>query len=97
MTRSTDVETLRSIAQIPGLKVLQLHAPFQGSREAELEFLHDVRGVADGLHLWRGIDMNNSDFAALTPDLVPEVEALVLDSGSGGQEPLLNGRRFPMK
>ncbi len=28
--------------------------------------------------------MNNSDFAALTPDLVPEVEALVLDSGSGG-------------
>ena len=28
--------------------------------------------------------MNNPDFAALTPDLVPEVGALVLDSGSGG-------------
>mgnify|MGYP002757025364 CR=1 FL=1 len=84
VTRSTDLETLGSLAKIPGLKVLQLHAPFQGSREAELEFLRDVRGVADGLHLWRAIDMNSPDFASLTPALVPEVEALVLDSGSGG-------------
>ncbi|MDK8525006.1 bifunctional indole-3-glycerol-phosphate synthase TrpC/phosphoribosylanthranilate isomerase TrpF [Corynebacterium sp. MSK150] len=84
VTRSTDLETLGSVARIPGLKVLQLHAPFQGSREAELEFLHNVRGIADGLKLWRAIDMHNPDFAALTPNLVPEVEALVLDSGSGG-------------
>ena len=95
MTRSTDVETLRSLAGIPGLKVLQLHAPFQGSREAELEFVRDVRGVADGLHLWRAIDMNNPDFAALTLDLAPEADALVLDSGSGGTGTTLNGERFP--
>lgn len=95
MTRSTDVETLRSLAGIPGLKVLQLHAPFQGSREAELEFVRDVRGVADGLHLWRAIDMNNPDFAALTLDLAPEADALVLDSGSGGTGTTFEWRTIP--
>lgn len=95
MTRSTDLETLGNLTRIPGLNVLQLHARFQGSREAELEFLQDVRGVADGLSLWRAIDMNNPDFAALTPDLVPEVGALVLDSGSGGTGTTFDWQTIP--
>ena len=95
VTRSTDLETLGNLTRIPGLNVLQLHAPFQGSREAELEFLQDVRGVADGLSLWRAIDMNNPDFAALTPDLVPEVGALVLDSGSGGTGTTFDWQTIP--
>ena len=39
--------------------------------------------------------MNNSDFAALTPDLVPEVEALVLDSGNGGTGTTFEWRTIP--
>ena len=63
---------------------LQLHTPFQGSGEAEREFLRQVRSVAGGLSVWRAVDMLSPDFAGLATDLVPEVEALVLDSGSGG-------------
>lgn len=84
VTRSSDIEALQSLAEIPGLQALQLHAPFRGSREAERDFLRQVRGVAAGLSVWRAVDMLNPDFAPLATDLALEVEALVLDSGSGG-------------
>ena len=84
VTRSSDIEELQRLSELPGLKALQLHTPFQGSGEAEREFLRQVRSVAGGLSVWRAVDMLSPDFAGLATDLVPEVEALVLDSGSGG-------------
>ena len=95
VTRSSDIEELQSLVKIPGLKALQLHAPFQGSREAERDFLHQVRGAAGGLPLWRAVDMLNPDFAALATDLAPEVEALVLDSGSGGSGSIFEWNTIP--
>ena len=39
--------------------------------------------------------MNNPDFATLAPDLVPEVGALVLDSGSGGTGTTFDWQTIP--
>ena len=47
------------------------------------------------LNPWRAIDMNNPDFATLAPDLVPEVGALVLDSGSGGTGTTFDWQTIP--
>lgn len=96
VTRSSDIEELRSLAKIPGLKALQLHAPFQGSREAERAFLHAVRSIAGGLPLWRAVDMLDPEFAALATDLSPETDALILDSGSGGSGTTFEWNTIPL-
>lgn len=89
VTRSTDVNELKRLADIPGLHALQLHAPFQGDLEGERQLLRRARETAGSLDIWRAVDMREADFAALSGQLFPEVEALVLDSGNGG-----TGTRF---
>lgn len=60
---------------IPGF-INQLHAPYQGSLEAELDYIGRAKGP-----VWRAIDMTrNPDLAEL---LVEHVDMLVLDSGGG--------------
>lgn len=80
----------------PGIAAIQVHAPYQGSLDAELTLLAQARaeiaaaGHAD-VNVWRAVDMTNPD--AADPDtlaaLADAADLLVLDSGAGG-----TGRAF---
>nr|MBU6863849.1 hypothetical protein [Streptococcus oralis] len=67
-----------------GIAALQLHAPYQGSTEAELELIESVRAVAGERQVWRAIDMTAPHAPALASALADAADMLILDSGAGG-------------
>ena len=69
---------------IDGISALQIHAPYQGSTEAEIELIESVRAVAGERQVWRAIDMTAPHGSALAAALADAVDLLILDSGTGG-------------
>lgn len=69
----------------PGITAVQVHAPYQGSIEAERELIERVHDEVD-VEVWRAVDMTAANDAAGVAELV---DRLVLDSGAGG-----TGERF---
>ena len=69
----------------PGIVAVQVHAPYQGSLEAERALIERVRGEVD-CQVWRAVDMTGPNDTAGVAELV---DKLVLDSGAGG-----TGERF---
>ena len=69
---------------IDGISALQIHAPYQGSTEAELELIESVRAVAGERQVWRAIDMTAPHGPDLATALADAVDLLILDSGTGG-------------
>lgn len=67
-----------------GIAALQIHAPYQGSAEAELELISSVRAVAGERQVWRAIDMTAPHGPALASALADATDMLILDSGAGG-------------
>lgn len=69
------------------ITVAQLHAPFQGSTDAELAFVRSVREeVGPATEIWRAVSMTEPTGAATASVLLDSglVSRLVLDSGQGG-------------
>ncbi|WCZ35560.1 MULTISPECIES: bifunctional indole-3-glycerol phosphate synthase/phosphoribosylanthranilate isomerase [Corynebacterium] len=75
----------------PGITAVQVHAPYQGSIEAERELLARVRAEVD-VQVWRAIDMTGPNDAAGVAELVNK---LVLDSGAGGTGERFDWSRIP--
>ncbi|AZA12412.1 bifunctional indole-3-glycerol-phosphate synthase TrpC/phosphoribosylanthranilate isomerase TrpF [Corynebacterium gerontici] len=71
----------------PGIHAVQIHAPYQGSIEAERELIARVRSEVHGVQVWRAVSMTHQDGVNVAKAL--DVEKLVLDSGEGG-----TGQRF---
>lgn len=69
---------------VDGIDVLQVHAPYQGSTEAELDLIASVRAAAGERQVWRAIDMTAPHGPALATALVDAADTLILDSGHGG-------------
>ena len=69
----------------PGITAVQVHAPYQGSIEAERQLIARVRDEVD-VQVWRAVDMTSEEDAVGVAELV---DRLVLDSGAGG-----TGERF---
>lgn len=69
---------------LDGISALQIHAPYQGSTEAELELISSVRTVAGERKVWRAIDMTAPHGPALASALADAADCLILDSGAGG-------------
>ncbi|GAA1471700.1 bifunctional indole-3-glycerol-phosphate synthase TrpC/phosphoribosylanthranilate isomerase TrpF [Corynebacterium aurimucosum] len=69
---------------LDGIAALQIHAPYQGSTEAELELISSVRAVAGEREVWRAIDMTAPHGPALASALADAADYLILDSGAGG-------------
>ena len=67
-----------------GIAALQIHAPYQGSAEAELELISSVRAVAGERQVWRAIDMTAPHGPTLASALADATDMLILDSGAGG-------------
>lgn len=70
---------------LPGITAVQIHAPYQGSIEAERQLIARVRDEVD-VQVWRAVDMTAANDAVGVAELV---DRLVLDSGAGG-----TGERF---
>lgn len=67
-----------------GIAALQIHAPYQGSTEAELQLIESVRAIAGERQVWRAIDMTAPHGPALASALADASDMLILDSGAGG-------------
>lgn len=69
---------------LDGIDALQIHAPYQGSIEAELALIDAVVRVAGDRQVWRAVDMTAPKGPELAAALADHVDRLVLDSGAGG-------------
>lgn len=67
---------------IDGVRAVQIHAPYQGSVEAERALIAAVRAEVD-CEVWRAISMTSVDGDVATA-IADDVDKLVLDSGEGG-------------
>ncbi|MCG7261311.1 bifunctional indole-3-glycerol-phosphate synthase TrpC/phosphoribosylanthranilate isomerase TrpF [Corynebacterium aurimucosum] len=67
-----------------GIAALQIHAPYQGSTEAELQLIESVRAVAGDRQIWRAIDMTAPHGPVLASALADASDMLILDAGAGG-------------
>ncbi|GAB3695842.1 bifunctional indole-3-glycerol-phosphate synthase TrpC/phosphoribosylanthranilate isomerase TrpF [Corynebacterium nasicanis] len=67
---------------LDGITALQIHAPYQGSLEAERAL---IASVPEGVEVWRAISMTGpQDGGELATALLDDVDMLVLDAGDGG-------------
>ncbi|WP_185967166.1 MULTISPECIES: bifunctional indole-3-glycerol-phosphate synthase TrpC/phosphoribosylanthranilate isomerase TrpF [unclassified Corynebacterium] len=82
------------------LSALQLHAPYQGSLEAELNLIDQARTAirSSGAHieLWRAVSMTHAEQPEeLARNLMENVDKLVLDAGNGGTGMSFDWSRIP--
>ena len=75
----------------PGIAAIQVHAPYQGSLDAERELIERVRREVD-VEVWRAVDMTALNDAEGVAELV---DRLVLDSGAGGTGERFDWSRIP--
>ena len=69
----------------PGIHAVQVHAPYQGSLESELELIGRVREeVGADIEVWRAVSMSDGDGGAVAEGLHASVDKLVLDAHAGG-------------
>lgn len=71
---------------LDGVDVLQIHAPYQGSLDKELELIRSVRNIAGGRQVWRAVTMTDDHGPATAQGILDsgKVDRLVLDAGIGG-------------
>lgn len=68
-----------------GIHAVQVHAPYQGSVEAELDLVGRVReAVGADVEVWRAVSMSAADGGAVAEGLHASVDKLVLDTHAGG-------------
>lgn len=65
-----------------GIHAIQLHAPYQGSVEAERALIAEARKHSN--FVWRAVDMTAPDAPDLARALAEDADLLVLDTGRGG-------------
>lgn len=72
----------------PGIRAVQVHAPYQGSLDAERELIakirETVRALDPDIEVWRAVSMSDPDGPAVAQGLAGGVDKLVLDAKDGG-------------
>lgn len=104
VSRRTDGwgELARSLAGDGGIIAVQIHAPYQGSIDAERALINSVReeitaaGV-EGLEIWRAVSMTAVDGALVAGALIDDVDKLILDSGDGGTGQTFDWEHIPVE
>ncbi|AIT62097.1 bifunctional indole-3-glycerol-phosphate synthase TrpC/phosphoribosylanthranilate isomerase TrpF [Corynebacterium doosanense] len=72
---------------VDGIHALQIHSPYQGSIDAELKLIANVRQqVGEGVEIWRAVSMTGEQGPDVAKHLAESgaVTRLVLDAGDGG-------------
>ena len=78
-----------------GITAVQVHAPYQGSIEAELSLIEQVRSEVD-VDVWRAVSMTHPDGPAVAEALADSVDMLVLDANDGGSGEQFDWSRVPV-
>ena len=69
----------------PGIHAVQVHAPYQGSLEAERSLVDRVRAeIGEGVEIWRAVSMSESSGVEVALGILGGVDKLVLDARDGG-------------
>ncbi|OHF40310.1 bifunctional indole-3-glycerol-phosphate synthase TrpC/phosphoribosylanthranilate isomerase TrpF [Corynebacterium sp. HMSC074A01] len=80
----------------PGIHAVQIHAPYQGSLEAELDLIGRVREeVGTDIEVWRAVSMSAGDGGAVAEGLHASVDKLVLDAHAGGSGETFDWANIP--
>lgn len=79
-----------------GITAIQVHAPYQGSIEAELDLIHSARAeVREGTEVWRAVNMTRPEGAQVATALMGDVDKLVLDAHEGGSGTMFDWSGVP--
>lgn len=82
----------------PGIHAVQIHAPYQGSVEAELDLIERVRtechSIDPELQIWRAVSMTDGN-PEWAQGIVDKLDALVLDAGAGGSGTTFDWGQIP--
>ena len=78
----------------PGIAAVQIHAPYQGSVEAELALIESVRKEVD-VEVWRAVSMTQPDGDKVAEAVAGVVDKLVLDAHDGGSGERFDWTRVP--
>lgn len=69
----------------PGIHAAQVHAPYQGSPQAEMALIQQVKNeVGSDIQVWRAVSMTEEHGPSTAEALLDHVDMLVLDSHAGG-------------
>ena len=80
----------------PGIHAVQIHAPYQGSLDAELDLIGRVREeVGADIEVWRAVSMSAGDGGAVAEGLHASVDKLVLDAHAGGSSETFDWANIP--
>ena len=70
---------------LPGITVVQIHAPLQDTIDQEKALIASVRAeIPEGVGVWRAVSMSSPQSVSVALELFPLVDRLVLDAGDGG-------------
>ena len=69
---------------VPGIEVIQVHAPLQPTLADERSLIDAARTAHPDKQIWRAISMTNPDGPKFSAQLVDHVDMLVLDAQEGG-------------
>ncbi|AWB84946.1 bifunctional indole-3-glycerol-phosphate synthase TrpC/phosphoribosylanthranilate isomerase TrpF [Corynebacterium liangguodongii] len=79
-----------------GIHAVQIHAPYQGSIDAERDLVRSVRGeVGERAKVWRAVDMTRPEGPEVAEALAGDVDTLVLDARDGGSGTSFDWSRVP--
>ncbi|OEX92181.1 bifunctional indole-3-glycerol phosphate synthase/phosphoribosylanthranilate isomerase [Corynebacterium sp. BCW_4722] len=79
-----------------GVHAVQVHAPYQGSLDAERELIERVRGeVGERAEVWRAVSMTAPEGAEVAVGVAELVDKLVLDANDGGSGEQFDWTRIP--
>ncbi|OIR44237.1 hypothetical protein BJP08_01560 [Corynebacterium sp. NML140438] len=80
----------------PGINAVQVHAPYQGSLEAERSLVERVRAeIGEGVELWRAVSMSAESGAEVALGIRGGVDKLVLDARVGGSAEIFRWADIP--
>lgn len=80
----------------PGSNAVQVHAPYQGSLEAERSLVERVRAeIGEGVELWRAVSMSAESGAEVALGIRGGVDKLVLDARVGGSAEIFRWADIP--
>ncbi|AKA97714.1 bifunctional indole-3-glycerol-phosphate synthase TrpC/phosphoribosylanthranilate isomerase TrpF [Corynebacterium ulcerans] len=85
---------------LPGIKTLQIHAPYQGSIAGERELLNKARtelrkAGREDIAVWRAVSMTTPEGPDTAIALMDDVDMVLLDAGTGGTGTSFDWEKIP--
>lgn len=84
---------------LPGIRAVQVHAPYQGSIQEEVGLIDKIRAevhaVNPAIDIWRAVSMTEQEGPHLAEALTGKADMLILDARDGGSGTGFDWSRIP--